>query len=378
MDIDILVLGSGPAGAAAALTLARRGRSVALVERGRGRRREFGEVLPPGARPHLAALGVEHAFDEQRHLQSWHQRSSWGAVELATRDLSFHPHGCALHLNREEFDADLLAAARNSGVQYMGGLRLRGAESKSDQQGWMVELDGWGCVRAGFVVDATGRASAFARHLGISRTRPDRLVAMLAFPAAAARGEPELIVEANPSGWWYTAPLPDGRAVAAFMTDADLVPAGRAAQAAFWAAQLRETAHVQQRLNLTRPQGVSVALAGMESLASVYGHRWLAVGDAAAAFDPLSSLGLAHALESGRLGGLAADAALAGEMRPMQAYARVVQRRSDECDILRRGYYAVEQRWVASPFWARRSNSARGEKPQASQLLRGGMASTGT
>ena len=188
------------------------------------------------------------------------------------------------------------------------------------------------------------------------RSRVDRLVALLGLVDATARGPEDLTVEARPGGWWYTAPVPGGHAIAAFLTDADLVPRGRDAQQEFWTQELRTTEHVGPRL----PHGVSVPVravpAGTEHPSAVYGANWVAIGDASASFDPLSSLGLAHALETGRLAALAIDAALTGERRPLAAYARFVRRRADEHDIVRRAYYAMERRWAAAPFWARRSS----------------------
>ena len=221
--------------------------------------------------------------------------------------------------------------------------------------GWTVAFENFGTLSTEFVVDATGRASTFARQMGVTRARLDRLVALVAFVESAPQSEVDLLIEARPGGWWYTAPLPGARAVSAFLTDADLVPSGRSAQQAFWARELRETTHVIRRLRVGASLTVSVVPAGTERLATVSGNGWVAVGDSAASFDPLSSLGIAHALESGRLAGLAVDAALKGERRPLAAYARLEQRRADEYDILRRGFYATEQRWVETTFWARRA-----------------------
>jgi flavin-dependent dehydrogenase len=354
VDVEVLVLGGGPAGAAAALTLARRNRRVLLAERRSERRETFGEVLPPAGRALLHALGGGDLFVAARHRPGWSRQAAWGAAPLLAQDLSFHPHGCAWHLDREAFDADLLAAARQAGVAYIPGASLQHAVSPPTG-GWVVDLGRSGKVTAAFVVDATGRAAAFARRQGVVRSRVDRLVALLGLVNATARSPEDLIVEARPGGWWYTAPLPGGHAVAAFLTDADLVPRGREAQQEFWTQELRTTEHIGPRL----PDGASVPVravpAGTERPNAIYGANWVAIGDASASFDPLSSLGLTHALESGRLAALAIDAALTGEQRPLAAYARFVRRRADEHDIVRRAYYAMERRWPAAPFWARRS-----------------------
>jgi len=355
VDVEVLVLGGGPAGAVAALTLARRNRRVLLAERRSERRETFGEVLPAAGRALLHALGGEDLFVAARHRPGWCRQAAWGAAPLSAQDLSFHPHGCAWHLDRQAFDADLLAAARQAGAAYVPGASLRHAISRP-HGGWVVDLGKSGTITAACVVDATGRAAAFARRQGVVRSRVDRLVALLGLVDATARGPDDLTVEARPGGWWYTAPLPGGHAIAAFLTDADLVPRGRDAQQEFWTQELRTTEHVGPRL----PHGVSVPVravpAGTEHPSAVYGANWVAIGDASASFDPLSSLGLAHALETGRLAALAIDAALTGERRPLAAYARFVRRRADEHDIVRRAYYAMERRWAAAPFWARRSS----------------------
>ena len=374
MDVDVLVLGAGPAGAVAALTLARRGRRVMLIESGSRAHRAFGDVMPPVAWPHLAKLGAQTVFNVHRHMRSWQQSSSWGSARLATRDLSFHPHGCAWHLDREVFDADLLAAARGAGSICVLGERLQNAVATA--AGWKIELEISGHMAARFVIDASGRSSAFARQIGVDRKRPDRLVAMMASIASAdlARaGYVTLIVEASENGWWYLSPMPNGHAVVSFMTDADLMPSGRAAQQAFWWSQFRQTMHIQRILNLDSvvlPK-LRTAPAGMERLTVMHGEGWVAVGDAAVAFDPLSSLGLAHALQTGRLGGLAADAALAGEFQPLGAYERVVTLGADECDIARRGFYDIERRWPESLFWVRHSGRAPRAKtrPQSVTLV---------
>ncbi|WP_431258497.1 hypothetical protein ACQ86G_29035 [Roseateles chitinivorans] len=78
------------------------------------------------------------------------------------------------------------------------------------------------------------------------------------------------------------------------------------------------------------------------------------IGGKVRLLNPVSSCGLTHALESGRLGALAIDAALEGEQRLLEADQRTVEWRADEYDIARRGFYAVESRWPEARFWTRR------------------------
>jgi L-Lysine epsilon oxidase N-terminal len=81
----------------------------------------------------------------------------------------------------------------------------------------------------------------------------------------------------------------------------------------------------------------------------VAGPGWLATGDAAASFDPLSSQGLVTALVLGRAAGEAATAP--GEP---YGYAGAVERIVAQHLADRLAYYALEDRFSTSPFWARR------------------------
>jgi flavin-dependent dehydrogenase len=160
------------------------------------------------------------------------------------------------------------------------------------------------------------------------------------------------VVEAVSDGWWYVTPLPDGRLVVAYLSDADLAAHRRVRTHVGWEAALRGTTEigarvVQRRAHLEggpRPVG-----ADSSRLEMVCGAQWWAVGDAAAAHDPLSSQGLMTAVESGmRLGQAIAGGADGA------AYAAWVERTYAQYLAQWLGYYALEQRWPAAPFWQRR------------------------
>jgi flavin-dependent dehydrogenase len=84
---------------------------------------------------------------------------------------------------------------------------------------------------------------------------------------------------------------------------------------------------------------------------------FVAVGDAAQAFDPLSSQGIQQALQSGSYAGQALQYAMANPDAPepfLSRYAQQMQKVWDTYQAEYQSFYAMEQRWPDAPFWKRR------------------------
>jgi len=81
---------------------------------------------------------------------------------------------------------------------------------------------------------------------------------------------------------------------------------------------------------------------------------WLAIGDAAATQDPLSSEGILVAMESGLEGAAASARVLRGDREALAAAA--ARRETGWLGYLgqRDHYYDMERRWLDAPFWQRR------------------------
>jgi len=82
----------------------------------------------------------------------------------------------------------------------------------------------------------------------------------------------------------------------------------------------------------------------------VGGDGWLATGDAAACFDPLSSQGILTAVLMGREAGSAVTEGAGAPARYAARYERLLA----EHLAGRADYYELERRWPDAPFWARR------------------------
>jgi hypothetical protein len=170
-----------------------------------------------------------------------------------------------------------------------------------------------------------------------------------------AGGAEVLLVEATRDGWWYSAPLPGGALLCAWMTDADLLARSPLPPGAAWARALDATLHTRARAaGLRRASRVHVRRASTSRLDRAAGAGWVAVGDAATAYDPLSAEGVCKAISSGVRAALAVRAHLGGDGSALAAYAAEVDADFQAYLQERARTYGIETRWPASLFWRRR------------------------
>jgi flavin-dependent dehydrogenase len=330
MRYDVVVAGGGPAGCAIAIALARHQITSCIIERGDYSGARPGEMLQPASRGLLERLNVR--LDD--HRPAYGVSSAWESETLVHNDFFAGTHGDGWLLDRPRFDAALAAAAREAGATLLTNSQATPADFESS-----------------VVVDATGMASAEARRRGARKIAYDHLTGVFAMlDPRHERGDGFTIVEAMENGWWYSAFVPDGRIAVAFMTDADIVREQRLNDPERWLAALQATRYTRERTNgaaLREPLHVRSAASAI--LDHVCGDGWLAIGDAASAWDPLSSSGIHKAL------GNAIDAASAIAAGSFEGYERSVRGAFDDYLATRDRYYALVRRWPESLFWKRRS-----------------------
>jgi flavin-dependent dehydrogenase len=363
LDVDVAIAGGGPAGATAALTLARRGLSVALIEGSHYAEPRVGETLPPWAAPTLRRLGLSDTIAAATSMPSYGNQAAWGGPELAATPFLLHPDGHGWHVIRERLDASIAGAAEAAGAALLRGWQVRHARALSDGR-WRLTLgETAGAVErtisARAVVDATGRDARVARALGARRDVHDRLVGVVARYDGTPPASCTTMIEGEREGWWYSAPLGERRLVVAFMTDADLCAGAGVRGARGFAARIGASLHTRERVG-------GGAMVGPPRVHSSIGHRlrrgtatapWLAAGDAALAVDPLSSSGITRALAGGEGAALALAAWLEADEDPPAAYERWLDVQLAEYLRERAATYALEQRWPHAPFWRRRQQA---------------------
>lgn len=339
-----------------------------MIHRGPGDGLAIGEVLPPAARPTLQRLGFGGLLEDRAHLPSPGTVSAWGSDVTQVSDFLFSPYGDGLHLDRARFDAQLREVAAAAGAKVLTGTW----DSRDNNRGSAADP---GTVRV--IVDCSGRAAVVARAAGASIDRLDTLVAVagvLSPRSPSVDLDARTYVESVTDGWWYSALLPDGRRTAAFHTDVDMLSPDVRLDPTVWHAKLARTPLIGaliRQAGAAPPESLHVLAADTRRLTWPPGRvrsgstarsdgdsRLVVAGDAAMAFDPLSSQGILSAVQSAEeavpeilalvLGDAAAAArgSAARDEMDRERWSRYVDRLAEA--------YADEQRWPDAPFWARR------------------------
>ncbi len=352
---DVVIIGGGPGGAAAAISLLAHAPALAvtLIEATRYEASRVGESLPPLTRSLLETLDVWEAFTALGARESFGTSAVWGQSTSVDNEFIFMPANTGWQLDRALFDAMLADEAKKRGAVVMLGTSLRGAQRVDD--GWRLSLSDGSHLTSRFVVDATGGSASFARRAGARFVDLDRLVGISRF-FECGESDARLMVETFADGWWYTAGLPNAKRVTCCVTDADLAQRMKLYETDVWQQQLSTTSTVAKITNIRKPcSAITVRSTNSRLLDPVCGDDWLAVGDAASRFDPLSSQGIVKALRSGIFASYAiGDILLRGDHGALRRYQRFVREEFRSYLQTRLKYYRQEQRWPNSEFWSRR------------------------
>lgn len=344
---DIIIAGAGPAGSVAAFTLASHGYRVMLADRMARPRHATGDALPAQTVRLLAAAGI--GLNPGVHEASPGKLTCWSSDELITTDFLFDPYGADMRLDRRRFDHDLRAAAVRAGaVERRANVRTLSRHGTR----WRVELDDGSAHNTCWIVDATGRNASIARRLGARRERQGRQVAVYAEGDSASDTRLDrTVVEAVQGGWWHATRLPSELVVAGFHTEADTALKLRR-NPTEWCNVLGRTLHIGMML---RDVGFRTALhlhdCSSARLSSFQGNGWVACGDAALSFDPLSGQGLHHAIA----GGFSAARLILAQFGRSEAEDGSYSAQLEQSWLVylrrHRQAYCRERRWSDHSFW---------------------------
>ena len=288
---DILVIGSGPAGLAAALNARNKGLEVTIVESSPFPRYRAGESLHPGIEPVFKHLAVDHLLSTypcQRYSGIF---SGLQGQTAKLQKFGFDAQGewLGYQILGETFDIDLQKTAIEKGARLYSDSAKALIENNNRMTG--ITTSNGNTICAKFVIDASGRKHWLARQLGLGiQSYSPRLYARcdylnIADSQDAVQDEP--LFEFDAAGWTYTAKIsPQECCVTRLNWNGKANTEPR---------QFADKALTGLALSRTS-KGADVTWRCVDKLA---GPGYFIVGDAAMVLDPASSQGVIRALISG-------------------------------------------------------------------------------
>jgi flavin-dependent dehydrogenase len=362
LKFDVAVIGGGPAGAVAAYHLSRLNIKVVIVERQNDDTViKVGESLPPAANPVLNRIGIDQKSLEAHFLTSSGIRSAWGSRELIDSDFIRDPYGAGWLLDRLKFNCMLCSQATKAGAELLQPVQVVEVERIDEE--WHLKVKKKNktiLIQAKFLVDATGRVSWLAKKLSIKRLRYDRLLAhaVIFNPKEIRKNfERRTVVESVEDGWWYGTPLPNGKKIAVYLTDQGTEASQEARTLDGFLRKLRSCQHISPFVGeeMYETEVLPTLFAANSSCnEKVTGQGWLATGDAASAFDPISGQGILASIFNAEKSSNAIYSWLSGDLEKISHYENHIKEAFDSYRKNLLLTYQSEKRWPDSMFWKTR------------------------
>ncbi|RKP50698.1 NAD(P)/FAD-dependent oxidoreductase [Trinickia fusca] len=313
VQVDVAIIGAGPAGAIASALLTRAGRSVLVLERQHFPRFSIGESLLPQSMAYLEEAGMLQAVVEAG-FQYKNGAAFVSGDKTSTfdfRDKHSEGWGTTYQVERAVFDEVLIRRAAEQGAQVRFGHTVQAIETGdapkldvSDEAGNRYR------VHARFVLDASGFGRVLPRLLDLERptgmpTRAALFSHVLDALPAGSMDRNKICVAIHPERrdvWYWMIPLANGRTSVGCVADASFLDVPEAAREATLRELMRGEPTVAKRFGdapfLMPVRQIGGYAANVERL---HGPGYALLGNAGEFLDPVFSSGVTIALRSAHM-----------------------------------------------------------------------------
>lgn len=354
MRYDVAIIGGGPAGSTAGITLARAGRRAIVLERDKFPRFHIGESLLPHSMDAFERLGLREKMEQAGFMPKYGAEI---ATACGTREIRFHfkngfrsKRDRAWQVVRSEFDKLLLDHAREQGCEVREETTVEKIAFSS--AGVELVLKSGQKIEADYVIDASGRNSVVGTHFGLKKAYHDlKKFSVFAHYDHVARSEGidgtlTRMVRTSKS-WFWMIPLTATRTSIGLVMELDDFKARKISPQEMLDQTIAEQPVMEARMR------------GSERVTPVYstgdysyrntrltGDRWMLAGDAAGFIDPVFSSGVFLAILSGEESANAVLGALARPDRQAVLFSAYERKLNQVMDL----YLHFVQGWYRQEF----------------------------
>jgi flavin-dependent dehydrogenase len=287
---DLAVIGAGPAGVAAAVTGALAGAKVLLIARHSFR--PFAEVMPALGFASLKRIGLWAPDLTQPDWKIQVIRSWWGSDKPGEQNFLFNPHGSAVIIDRNHFDAVLRDRAVAMGVT-IENTKIHSILNYKTS--WQINLSKSNPQYAKRLLIATGQASSGLLATSVFRVNRQIAAAVFWHTSNGEMPDAEMRISSDSNGWWYSfCPMLNYR-MAVYLCEPDFAHENKR----------KDSQWLINKMPIViakPPQNGKLAYMAAQSSCSrnPTGPGWALAGDTRLKIDPLSGLGVVRALEDGQ------------------------------------------------------------------------------
>ncbi len=357
-QFDIVIAGSGPAGCAVAISLRHFNFSVVVIDEVNPKQLKVGESIPSAVQRLLYKLGIS-GIDQLLPTSAYHScyanESAWGMEHWITKDGISNPEGNNWQVSRNEFDEALRDVAVKEGVVFKSDKVTKVSEYENDTHLFLYHIGlkkSSEILKGKWFIDASGRSANLLKQLGAERLFFEKQFAAIVWLKMKEKDKLQTTrIKTVKHGWWYTSKLPNNLRVVVFH--------GMIKEVSYYKKNKEKFNKALDQSGLLpfkiTPKDyyseIVVKDASISKLKRVNLNRCLAVGDAALAFDPISSQGIFFALYSGIK---VAEVITKNEKtlsNDFTVYQKAIDKVFEANQQARKYYYSLEKRFKNQDYW---------------------------